>query len=102
MMTRFQFTKELVQSLIESHLKRCLTNPNLRRDVTYNIKRDLGETGPDIVIEGVPSDKMEKHKTCSKCPAVKETKTQYKCIQCNLPICIECSRKVCINCAVDL
>lgn len=100
--TRFQFTKELGQALVEPHLRRRLMIANLRRDVRDSILKALGTTATERVVEGVPSDKMEKRKTCYKCPSAKERKTQYKCIQCNLPICLECSRKVCVNCAVDM
>lgn len=101
-MTRFQFIKQLSQSLVEPHLRRRLTIPQLRRDVKQEIKRILGENQQEMQVEAVPSDKMEKRKTCGKCPSAKERKTQYKCILCSTPVCLECTRKVCLNCAKEI
>lgn len=102
MMTRFEFTKELGKMLVEPLLRRRLTVPNVRRETKETIKKILGENVVERAREDVPNDKMEKRKTCSKCPSIKERKTQYKCIVCENAICLECSRKVCVDCAKDV
>lgn len=101
-MTRFEYTKQLVQILVEPHLRRRLTIPHLRRDVKEEIKKILGEGQQERQFEDIPTDKMEKRKTCGKCPSAKERKTQYKCIQCSTPVCLECTRKVCVDCAREI
>lgn len=102
MMTRFQFTKELAKMLIEPHLRQGLTVPNIRRDTKEIIRKIIGENVVVRAREDIPIYKMDKRKTCSKCPSIKERKTQYKCIVCDNPICLECSRKVCVDFAKDV
>lgn len=109
MMTRFDFVKQLAYDLIVPHLKRRLANPSLQRGLKESIRSVLGENVEEPreqaeaadLDEAGPSDRLEKRKTCSKCPSVKKRKTAYKCIVCNQPICLECSRKVCVRCAVE-
>lgn len=96
--TRFDFTKELGLDLVEPHLRRRLLIPNLPRNIRDSIKKLLKDDQPQQP-EQVISDKMEKRKTCAKCPSFKERKTQYKCIKCHDAICLECSKKVCNDCA---
>ncbi|XP_039278702.1 piggyBac transposable element-derived protein 4-like [Nilaparvata lugens] len=99
MMTRFQFTKELAQLLAQPHLQKRLRIPHLRRNVKEEIRKALGLNNEKGRLEENLTDRMEKRKTCGKCPAVRERKTQYKCIQCEIPV---CSRKLCVDCAKDL
>lgn len=101
MLTRFDFTKQLAMVMVEPLLRRRLMVPNIRRDTKETIKKILGEN-VERAREDVPNDRMEKRKTCSKCPAVKERKTQYKCVVCDDPICLECSRKICKDCAMNV
>ncbi|KAG8285471.1 hypothetical protein J6590_079473 [Homalodisca vitripennis] len=75
-------------------MTRRLEIQNLPRDIRLVITEYVGETEAANPNECVPSDKLEKRKTCSKCPAAKERKTNYKCIKCGQPICLECSRKL--------
>ncbi|KAG8256110.1 hypothetical protein J6590_108306 [Homalodisca vitripennis] len=101
-MTRFNFVKALGNDLIRPHLQRRLQIPNLRRELRESILKSLGENNPlQARVEGIPSDRLQKRKTCSKCPSARERKTQYKCIKCSSAICLECSRKVCNDCAKD-
>lgn len=99
MVTRFQFIKDLAKTLIEPHLRKRLQVPNLRRDTREAILKILGDNVDEQRHVDVPNDKMEKRKTCGKCPSARERKTQYKCIVCSTPICLECSKKVCIHCS---
>lgn len=102
MITRFQFIKDLAMDLVTQHLQRRVEVPNLRCSVKSSIKNILDPDdeaparGP-----GIPCDKMNKRKTCSKCPLARERKTQYQCIRCAQAICMECSRKVCTSCAPE-
>lgn len=75
--TRFQFVKDLAISLVTPHLRRRLEIPNLRREVQLSIKKVLGnnEEAPARAA-GIPCDKMNKRKTCRKCPSSRERKTQ--------------------------
>ncbi|KAG8331982.1 hypothetical protein J6590_029586 [Homalodisca vitripennis] len=97
LITRFEFIKRLTLKLIKPHMTRRLEIQNLPRDIRRVITEYVGETEAANPNECVPSDKLEKRKTCSKCPAAKERKTNYKCIKCGQPICSECSRKLCIS-----
>lgn len=102
MITRFQFVKDLAMDLVTQHLRRRLEIPNLRRTVKTSIKTILYPADEALAREpGIPCDKMEKRKTCSKCPSARERKTQYRCIRCLQAICLECSRKVCTGCAPE-
>lgn len=99
--SRYDFLKRLSLELMKPHLQKRLTIQNLPRQTKEVIKMALKQEDEEVQPDGIPSDKLPKRKTCSKCPYVKERKTQYKCIKCSLPICLECSRKVCTNCAID-
>lgn len=96
---RRDFIESLAMSLIEPHLRRRIVIPNLPRDIKSLIREVIPQE-PEDPTDEVPSDKLQKRKTCSKCPPRKERKTAYKCIRCGDAICLECSRKVCINCAI--
>lgn len=98
--TRFSFIKELSKELIEPHLRRRLAIPNMPRDIKEVIRKVLGEERHQLP-GGVPDDRLQKRKNCSKCPYTKQRKTNYACIKCSRPICLECSRKVCTECAVE-
>lgn len=100
LINRFTFVQNLGKEFITPHLRKRLRIPNLRRDVKGIILKTLGEEEHNRQVQGIPNDKLEKRKTCSKCPSVKERKTAYKCIKCDRPICLECSRKICVDCAV--
>ncbi|KAG8281714.1 hypothetical protein J6590_053702 [Homalodisca vitripennis] len=82
LITRFEFIKRLTLKLIKPHMTRRLEIQNWPRDIRRVITEYVGETEAANPNECVPSDKMEKRKTCSKCPAAKERKTNYKCIKC--------------------
>lgn len=103
LVTRFLFIHELAMQLIQPHMVRRLDQPNLPRDIRAVIEQSTSTHGrqeqPQLRHGCIPSDRLEKRKTCSKCPPVKERKTNYKCIKCNQPICLECSRKLCVSCA---
>lgn len=75
--------------------------PNLPRDLKQEIRSFLGnENAPQV--EGVPEDRIQKRKTCQKCPPGSDRKTQHKCIKCRLArICGQCQRRVCTDCAVE-
>lgn len=99
--SRFDFLKKLAMDLIEPHMRRRLLAPSLTKDIKVVIKKALKldqEAPPEV---DALDDKMNKRKTCSKCPWEKKRKTFYKCIKCSEAICLECSRKVCINCAKE-
>lgn len=102
LINRFDFIKRLGREMIVPHLRRRLMVQTLPRSLKTTIKNVLmmDEEQQDNQ-ERIPSDKLEKRKTCSKCPWEKRRKTAYKCIKCSLPVCLECSRKVCTLCAVD-
>ncbi|KAG8286623.1 Molybdenum cofactor synthesis protein 3 [Homalodisca vitripennis] len=79
-------------------------NTNLPRELRVNIEKTMGEEQLEphqqpqarqlqVDLPQVPSDKMEKRKTCSTCPWAKQRKTAYMCIDCKKPVCLECSRK---------
>ncbi|XP_054290049.1 piggyBac transposable element-derived protein 3-like [Macrosteles quadrilineatus] len=99
--TRFGFIKSLAKELIVPHLQKRLTEvANLPRELKQEIQKILGnDAAPQI--EGVPDDRLEKRKTCQKCPAGSDRKTQHKCIKCNLAICGQCQRRVCTGCAEE-
>lgn len=98
--TRFQYTKNLARDLVEPLWRQRLAIANLPRDIKATIKKELGEADQERAA-GFLTDKLNKRKTCSKCPWEKKRKTQYACIKCNQPICLECSRKMCLECAAD-
>lgn len=97
---RYTFIKELAMDLVEPHFRKRLSIPNLPRDVQQTIKKILGEEPQNNQqANEVPDDKLQKRKTCGKCPAYKERKAGHKCIKCSVPVCGECSRSVCKDCA---
>lgn len=101
-LTRFKFVKDLANELIKPFLEARLQVPTLRRDVREEVMEILAVNQSTRQVPGIiPSDTMQKRKTCSKCPSAKKPKTQYKCIRCDNAICLECSRKVCVSCATD-
>jgi len=102
LVTRYLFVQDLALELIKPHMTRRLEIPNLPRDIRATIQAYVGNEDPQNPGGCIPSDKLEKRKTCSKCPASKERKTNYKCIKCDQPICLECSRKVCTSCATKI
>lgn len=99
--TRFGFIKSLAKELVSPHLQKRLTEvANLPRDLKQEINKILGnDVAPQN--EGVPDDRLQKRKTCQKCPSGNDRKTQHKCIKCNLAICGQCQRRVCTDCAED-
>ncbi|KAG8335743.1 hypothetical protein J6590_060660 [Homalodisca vitripennis] len=100
LITRFEFIKRLTLKLIKPQMTRRLEIQNFPRDIRRVITEYVGETEAANPNECVPSDKLEKRKTCSKCPAAKER--NYKCIKCGQPIWLECSRKLCISCVQNI
>lgn len=98
MMERFKFIKSLGKDLIVPHLRKRLTIANLPRDLKMDINKILGNNAP--VVEDVPQDRLQKRKTCEKCPPGSDRKTQHTCIKCTLAICGQCQRRVCTDCVV--
>ncbi|KAG8262429.1 hypothetical protein J6590_053068 [Homalodisca vitripennis] len=78
LITRFEFIKRLTLKLVKPHITRRLEIQNLPRDIRRVITEYIRETEAANPNECVPSDRLEKRKTCSKCPAAKERKTNYK------------------------
>ncbi|KAG8295492.1 hypothetical protein J6590_079237 [Homalodisca vitripennis] len=101
LITRFEFIKRLTLKRIKPHMSRRLEIQNLPRDIRRVITEYVGETEAANPNECVPSDKLEKRKTCSKCPAAKERKTNYKCIKCGQPICFGVQQKSMRYCDVE-
>lgn len=99
--TRFGFIKSLAKELISPHLQNRLNEvANLPRELKQEIQKILGtDAAPQR--EVVPDDRLQKRKTCQKCPSGSDRKTQHKCIKCNLAICGQCQRRVCTDCAQD-
>lgn len=99
LINRFEFIKTLGRETIVPHLRRRLMVQTLPRSLKTTIKKVLmmDEEQQDNQ-ERILSDKLEKRKTCSKCPWEKRRETAYKC---SIPICLECSRRVCTLCVVD-
>lgn len=101
-MTRYAFIKSLANELIRPLLQKRITEiANLPRDLKQEINKILGNERDAPQREGVPEDRLQKRKTCEKCPAGSDRKTQHKCIKCNLAICGQCQRRVCTDCALD-
>lgn len=102
MTTRSEFIKSLAHELIAPHLQRRLADiSNLPRDLKTDIKRILGDEHPQAAAE-VPDDRLQKRKTCEKCPPGSDRKTQNKCIKCSHAICGQCLRRICIDCAQEI
>lgn len=102
LMNRFDFIKELAHDLIVPHLRMRLENvQNLPRGLKTDIQSILGNDVPADVAEGVPDDRLQKRKTCQKCPSGSDRKTAHKCIKCSYAICGQCQRRVCMDCAKD-
>lgn len=100
--TRFGFIKTLAKELILPHLRKRITEvANLPRDLKLEINKILGNETDAPQREGVPEDRLQKRKTCGKCPAGSDRKTQHKCIKCSLAICGQCQRRVCTDCAQE-
>lgn len=99
--TRASFTQALAMDLIEPHLRRRLTKTNLHNDIRIMISNHFSASEPVNVHYSIHdlNDKLEKRRTCSRCPAIRRRKTAYKCIRCSSAICLECSRKLCVLCA---
>uniref|UniRef100_A0A1B6LUY7 PiggyBac transposable element-derived protein domain-containing protein n=1 Tax=Graphocephala atropunctata TaxID=36148 RepID=A0A1B6LUY7_9HEMI len=101
MVPRFDFIKSLGHELIVPHLQRRLAEtPNLPRDLKIDIERILGNERLQAAA-GVPDDRLEKRKTCAKCPPGSDRKTQNKCVKCHSAICGQCLRRVCLDCAQE-
>ncbi|XP_054746656.1 piggyBac transposable element-derived protein 3-like [Anastrepha obliqua] len=100
MTTRFEFTKRLAHELIVPHLQKRLEGVvNLPRDLTVDIKKILGDNPDPLPAAGALTDRLEKRKTCGKCPPSSDRKTQHKCFRCNVPICGSCQIRSCFECA---
>lgn len=95
--TRFGFIKSLAKELIFLHLQKRITEvANLPRELKQKIQKILGnDAAPQI--QSVPDNRLQKRKTCQKCPAGSDRKTQHKCIKCNLAICGQCQRRECVS-----
>uniref|UniRef100_A0A1B6DRR7 PiggyBac transposable element-derived protein domain-containing protein n=1 Tax=Clastoptera arizonana TaxID=38151 RepID=A0A1B6DRR7_9HEMI len=102
LVTRYSFIQDLAMELIKPHMTRRLEVPNLPRDIKATIQEHIWKKGPQNQNESIPNDKLEKRKSCSKCPPAKERKTNYKCINRDKPICLECSRKLWTSCATNM
>lgn len=101
-MTRYAFIKSLANELIRPLLQKRITEiANLPRDLKQEINKILGNKHDAPQREGVLEDHLQKRKTCEKCPAGSNRKTQHKCIKCNLAICGQCQTRVCTDCALD-
>lgn len=99
--TRFDFIKSLASELIAPHLQRRIAEvANLPRDLKSEINRILGNKNAPQA-NNVPDDRLQKRKTCEKCPAGNDRKTQHKCIKCSHAICGQCQKRVCTDCAAE-
>ncbi|KAG8272466.1 hypothetical protein J6590_040621 [Homalodisca vitripennis] len=65
LITGFEFIKRLTLKRIKPHMSRRLEIQNLPRDIRRVITEYVGETEAANPNECVPSDKLEKRKTCS-------------------------------------
>lgn len=102
LMNRFDFIKSLAHDLIVPHLRTRLDQvANLPRGLKMDIQSILGNNVPADLDEAVPDDRLQKRKSCQKCPPCSDRKTSHKCIKCSYAICGQCQRRVCIDCAKD-
>lgn len=118
-LTRFDFLKSVALSLVQEFVKTRLEIPNLSQDLRSiasevvkssttemqearrgRRKSNQPEGSHERNSSSVPTDRLEKRKTCRFCPYQKKRKTAYKCIKCEEPTCLECSKKVCDQCAI--
>ncbi|XP_043271936.1 piggyBac transposable element-derived protein 4-like [Venturia canescens] len=93
---RKDFLKELIQALVEPHMRLRLKIPTLCRELRLNIQTILHEE--DLPVRQV----NKKQGRCALCPRSKDRKSQTYCTKCGRAICEEHKIKLCVDCvAVD-
>lgn len=91
--TRYNFIKNLAQTLMEPHLKKRLANSRIPREIRQKIGNILNEPVP-----AAERIMLTSRKRCLRCPRSKDRKTLKVCHECNTPICSECAKWLCENC----
>ena len=96
-MIRRDFLKELIQELVESHLRVRLAVPTLRRDLRVSMEAILEEQAS---VSGGSALTEKKQARCVLCPRVAYRKTKTACERCHRRVCEEHNADLCSNCSV--
>ena len=96
-MIRRDFLKELIQGLVEPHLRVRLAVPTLCRDLRVSIEAILEEQAP---VSGGSAMTEKKQARCVLCPQVVDRKTKTACERCHRPVFEEDRAVLCSNCSI--
>lgn len=91
---RRTFLEAIGRELVEGHLSRRATKPQLPREMRLRLAQICNRG-----TESVPANNEDKiYGRCAICDAKKNRKTKYQCLSCRRFLCLEHVKPMCANC----